>query len=121
MGGLALDIVVEYLCRVIAQLVRLRRSSSWLRVPGTVNFSAPTAGTFGCTLAELSYVYKVDGEFYSGKFTRPFLRRLSAEEYISRFPSDSKVTARVKPDEHSISFLDEEESMRQEQVEAQSI
>lgn len=120
MLGSYLNILLDYLFRVIMRQVQLRRSSSWPRVTATVNSSSLPNSSFSCTLAELSYVYKVDGEFYAGKFTRPFLRRSSGENYIASFPSGTNLLISVKPSEPSVSIADERESARAEAANVQS-
>jgi hypothetical protein len=120
MLGRYLNILGEYLFRVVRRKMQLRCSSSWPRVTAAVNFSSLPNNSFGCTLAELSYVYKVDGEFYAGTFTKPFLRRSPGENYIARFPSETQLLISVKPDEPSVSIVDERESASLEPVKVQS-
>ncbi len=120
MLGSYLNILLDYLFRVVMRQVQLRRSSSWPRVTATVNFSSLSDDSFSCTIAELSYIYKVDGEFYAGTFTRPFLRRSSGENYIAHFPREANLLISVKPGEPSVSIADERESASVEPVKIQS-
>jgi hypothetical protein len=62
----------------------------------------------------------VDGEFYAGTFTKPFIGRASGENYISRFPRETQLLICVKPGKPSVSIVDERESASFEPVKTQS-
>ena len=102
MVGLFLDIVIEYLIRVIGRAIKRYRSRGWPTVRATVA-SSECPKSSGCNLAEVTYLYSVNGERYSGTNKKPFLSHDSAEEYVRHFVPGKEFTVRVKPDDPEVS------------------
>ena len=72
MGGLVIDIYIEYLYRVLWRAVKRYGSRAWPLAKATVTTcSYPRAG-FGCDVAEVYYTYRVDGELFTGIDEKPF-------------------------------------------------
>jgi hypothetical protein len=107
MGGWFIDIVVEYLYRVIARAIRTRGITHWRIVKAKVNDSTCPVATYGCHVAEVYYEYRVDGEIYTGADEKPFLFNYSGKDYIARFSPGTEINIRLKPSDPSISFVRE--------------
>jgi len=104
MVGLFVDIIVEYLIRVIGRGIKRRRSRGWPTVRATVaNSECPKSS--GCNLAEVTYLYSVNGERYSGTNKKPFILHDSGEEYVRDFVPGKEFAVRVKPDDPEVSIV----------------
>ncbi len=97
MGGLVLDIHVEYLFRVILRFFRARGSTSWPVVTAKVTRANLRPGGFGCAVADVTYKYRWDGELYTGTDANPFVYTSSAKAYLENHPPSSEFPVRVKP------------------------
>ena len=104
MVGLFLDIVVEYLIRVIGRAIKRYRSRRWPTVRATVA-SSECPKSSGCNLAEVTYLYSVNGERYSGTNKKPFILHDSGEEYVRHFAPSTEFTVRVKPHDPEVSIV----------------
>lgn len=111
MIGLFLDVVVEFVVRVVLRMVRLFRSKSWPTVTGKVITSVYQKADTGCDVAEVHYNYQVDGEYYSGKYVNPFVSNMHGVDYVARFPPGTEIVLRVKPGKPSISVMDKRGSV----------
>ncbi len=60
---------------------------------------------YGGPVAEITYAYTHEGEYYSGIHREPFILRGSAEEYVARFRAGGDVIVRVKPVEPEVSIV----------------
>ncbi len=58
-------------------------------------------------MAEVSYIYRVDGEPFLGTKKEPFIFHSSGEEYISHFVTGKELTVRVKPGDPMVSVVNE--------------
>jgi uncharacterized protein DUF3592 len=106
MGGLVLDIYVEYIIRQVALLVRIVRSRNWPVTKASVTASACARAGYGCDVAEVYYKYRVDGELYTGVYEKPFLIHNSAENYINNsVPVGADLVVRLKPGDPSTSIV----------------
>ena len=72
MGGLVLDIYVEYLIRVLVRFFKARGSKSWPVIKGKVTSTNCRPGGVGCAVADISYNYRSNGELYAGTDAKPF-------------------------------------------------
>jgi Protein of unknown function (DUF3592) len=97
MGGLVLDIYVEFIVRVIVRLFRARGSRSWPVVKAEVTGTSCNPGGFGCAVANITYEYRVNGELYTGADANPFVSTSSAKDYLEDYPTGSELLVRVKP------------------------
>jgi len=103
--GSILDIYVVYVVRTFLRIWRRRGISAWEATEAHVSsISAETKG-WGCPVAEVVYVYKVDVEIYSGSETIPFLRDNSAKDYARRYPAEGTLAILVKPGDPEVSMI----------------
>lgn len=105
LAGWFLDVFIEYLFRVIARFVRARGSAAWIVCKATVMDSMCPPKILGCSLAEVTYKYTVDGELYEGMDQVPFWGSGSAERHVAWFPAGSEIVVRVNPADHKISIV----------------
>jgi hypothetical protein len=105
MGGLVIDIYIEYLYRVVTRMIRRFGSSAWPVAKGNVRSSACPGAGYGCYVAKVYYTYRVDGEHYAGVNEKPFIIRNSGENYVSRFARGTEFTVRVKPQDAAVSLV----------------
>ena len=107
LSGWFVDILVVYLIRVVVRFVKARGSASWIVCKGTVTTSQRPRKEFGCELAEITYLYRMDGELYTGINQRPFLSSKLADIHVAWFPPGSEITVRVNPADHETSVVRE--------------
>ncbi len=105
MGGFVIDIFVEYFIRVVFRNVRSLLAIGWSKQPATVTATIIERKVYGCTVADVSYRYKIDGEPYTGVNRKPFLSNRSAQNYVDQFPFHRDVTVRVKLKSPATSLL----------------
>lgn len=106
MGGLVVDIFVEYIFREIALLLRVVRSRNWPATKATVTVSDLRGPGYGCVLAEVCYKYRIDGELYTSVYKKPFIVRNSAENYVNNsVPVGADLVVRLKPGDPSTSIV----------------
>jgi hypothetical protein len=103
MGGLFLDIFVEYLFRVLVRMFELLRSRSWPVAMGTVLSSDCPHAFYGGTVATVYYEYIVDGEKYGAACEKPFIWHDSGTEYADQFVKGVDFKLRLKPGDSSAS------------------
>jgi hypothetical protein len=85
--------------------IRSRRAQSWPVVDGAVeshSLHTEYLGSHRREIAEISYSYTVNREYYSGIY------RVSGEWQFVHFPRGSRVVVRYKPSDPSTSLLDRE-------------
>jgi hypothetical protein len=105
MGGLVIDIYIEYIFREIAFLARILRSYSWPVIKATVTGSRECGG-YGCDVAEVYYTYRFDGEHYAGVYKKPFILANAAGYYArNSVPKGAELVVRLKPGAPSISVV----------------
>jgi phage tail tube protein FII len=107
MGGWFVDIIVEYIYRVVARAIRMRGITHWPIAKGKVNDSACPPVVYGCDVAAVYYEYHHNGEIYTGIDEKPFLFQISGKDYLERFPRDTEIVVRLRPEDPSVSFLRE--------------
>ena len=105
MLGLYIDILIEYLFRIVVRFVRKQRSSSWPLNQATVMHAVCPKPGLGCRVVQVGYTYRVDGESYAGTSSKPFLFDVSAEDYVKRHPAGTEIRVRVKPEEPARSVM----------------
>jgi len=100
MGGLVIDIYVEFLYRFVVGLLKRRGSNNWPEEKAEVTSSdCPRAG-YGCDVAE-------NGELYTGIHEKGFIFHSSGRNYASEFPPGREITIRVKPGNPSVTIMRE--------------
>ena len=114
MGGLVLDIYVEYLFRVIFRFFKARGSTSWPVVTAKTTITNCRAGGFGCAVANIAYKYRVDGELYTGADSSPFVYTSSAKAYLEDHPPGTELVVRVRPNRPSYSVVRQNDLYRNE-------
>jgi hypothetical protein len=97
MGGLVIDIYVEFLFRAMARMFNEFRSRTWPVVTATVTGSSYVKAGYGCDVAVVCYEYLVAGETYEDLYKEPFLFRNYGEAYPRRFPVGVDYPVRVEP------------------------
>ena len=118
MGGLVLDIVVEYIVRVVMRIANLVRSHSWPTVTAKVRSSFYVKAGYGCDIVEIDYKYCVDGQSYTGNHKKAWIG-FHGEDYVARFPRGAELVIRIKPGEPSISIMEKTGSLRTETANVQ--
>ena len=99
MGGLFIDIFVEYFFRVLFHGLNLARSRKWSIAKATVLSADCPLATYGCEVATVYYEYAVNGGKYGDSFGKPFISKKSGEDYAALFVKGAQFTVRVKPDD----------------------
>jgi hypothetical protein len=104
-GMFVLDVLIEFLIRCIANIVRDLSSYRWNTTrPRIIGANKEGGSTAGSTMVRVQYRYKFDGETYLGTHKEPFL--LGGEQnYLRKFPVESEVSIRVNPADPFKSFL----------------
>ncbi|HXC46770.1 MAG TPA: hypothetical protein VNU20_00665 [Candidatus Sulfotelmatobacter sp.] len=97
MGGLFLDIFIEYLFRIFLRAVRLFRSRNWPVINATVLSAGCPQSGLGCTVANVDYEYAVDGVKYAESFEKPFLSLDAGMGYAQQFVKGTEFRVRVHP------------------------
>src|SRR5215813_11541185 len=106
-----MDILFAYLIRVVVRFVKARGSSAWLVCQATVTGSRYRLET--CDVAEITYLYYVDDEPFTGISQEPFLLSTLAKRQAALFPPGSKIVIRVNPADHKTSIVrDADQSYR---------
>lgn len=110
MGGLFIDIYIEYFIRLIVRLIRDHKSRNWPAVEATISSTDSERLGYACPCAQLNYIYQVSAESYSGSHVRGFILRSSAEDFAGEFLNRGKAVVRIKPGdpEHSVLRYDDQ-------------
>ncbi len=119
MAGWILDIIVEYLVRVVMRIMQLLRSHFWPTVPAKVTNSFYVKAGFGCDLVEIHYKYRADGQSYTGTYKKPWFGSWG-DEYAARIPRGTELIVRTKPGEPSVSIMEKESPVSVEAANVQS-
>jgi|HubBroStandDraft_6_1064221.scaffolds.fasta_scaffold1556921_2 hypothetical protein len=105
MGGLVLDILVEYIVRVIIRFFRAWGAKSWPVVEARVIGTNYRSGGVGCAVADITYRYRLDGKRYTGSDANPFIRNSSAKDYLENYRRGTELPVRVKPGNPDVAVL----------------
>jgi hypothetical protein len=97
MGGLFVDVYVEWLIRMVVNDIRMFRSRSWPVVDGIVFDATCPRALGGCHVADVYYDYTFSGESFSGIHEEPFVAHSLGQDYILQFPTGSDYPVRVNP------------------------
>lgn len=98
--GDVLFILLEYLFRLGVFKIRRRRSQAWPLTMATVTSAAAPKSAYS-HVVEVDYLYKVNGERYTGKIKIPFFFRSNAEIWMKQFVPGAELTIRMKPGDPS--------------------
>ncbi|MFZ1141454.1 MAG: DUF3592 domain-containing protein [Candidatus Sulfotelmatobacter sp.] len=105
MGGLVIDIVIEFLFRSLVRLVRAQRTKSWPVATAEVTGTHYRPGGFGCTVLKITYQFEFGGKRYASVDAKPFLWTSSAKEYSEQHSAGSELLVRVKPGKPEFSIV----------------
>lgn len=89
-----------------------RNSESWRSAQGTIEHGELHYEGHGedMPVAQLSYSFQTEGEYYSGFFRKNFLREDAAYRLVDAVPSGTQVTIRFKPGSPADSILREDDN-----------
>ena len=105
MGGLVIDIVVEFFFRMSVNLLQRIGTSKWPVVTAIVSKSEKRDSAMGCTVIVIQYKYRNADMRYEGTHKEPFMSFDNyAEAYLRRFPGGSEFPVRVNPKDPSCSI-----------------
>jgi hypothetical protein len=107
MGGLVLDIYVIYVIKLVMLAFKMRGSDKWPIATATVFFTDESAANSSYPTATVAYSYEFDGKNFDGGTDKPFISPESAKQYLARFPKESRLKIRVKPNHPEISVVRE--------------
>ena len=105
LAGWFIDILVVYLFRVVVRFVKARGSAAWIVCKATVTGSRYLLKT--CDVVEITYLYRLDGEPFTGISQEPFLSSTLAKRQVDWFPAGSEIVVRVNPTDHQTSIVRE--------------
>lgn len=91
--------------RFIKRRLELAGSTSWPMADGKVFDGRVEQSEVQGWAAELTYSYSALGDYYSGTFSKTFLRKNSAEAFLQRFPRGTPIAIRYKAEDPQVSTL----------------
>jgi hypothetical protein len=101
MGGLVIDIFIEFFFRTIANSIRRSQASNWPIVTAIASDSERRGSDMGCTVIVIHYKYRNAEKRYEGTHKEPFLFSNYAKAYLDRFPGGTEFSVRVNPHDPS--------------------
>jgi hypothetical protein len=105
MGGLVVDIYIEFFFRTIANLIRRIGTIEWpVRTAIVTNSEKRPYPGLGCTVIVIHYKYRNAEMRWEGTHNEPFLFGNYAEAYLNRYPGGSEFPVRINPKDHSQSI-----------------
>ena len=102
--SLAIRLILSFY-RYTERRIRLIGSADWPMADGKITGANVKRDEVLGWRLELSYYYTALGEYYAGKFQRSFRRKASAEAFAERFPKQTPVPVRYKPERPQVSTL----------------
>ncbi|MBZ5679692.1 MAG: hypothetical protein LAO24_06275 [Acidobacteriia bacterium] len=100
--GIRLAIAIFCLAHRRVQVVG---STTWPMADGKIFQGRLRPDDLQIWAAELTYSYTAMGEYYSGSYRRGFRRKKKAEAFLERFPRNTPVPVRYKPEKPETSTL----------------
>lgn len=113
MGGLVIDIYVEFLFRILVRSFKARGATTWPVTKAKVTTTSCRPGGFGCAVADVTYKYRSDGDLYAGTDAIPFVYTSSADSYLEEHPPGSELLVRVRPGSPGYSVVRQDDLYRQ--------
>jgi hypothetical protein len=110
--GWFIDIFIEFFYRALVRMWKIRGVSNWPLAKATVTSSACPTAFLGCPVAEIYYIYLVNGEKYTGLHKRAFIVQGSGELYADLFPPSKEISIRLKPCDPATSLVLEDDQLR---------
>jgi len=93
--GWFLDVIAEYLFRILLRGISLLRSGSWPTVEAAKLSADCQRASYGCTVAEIRYQYTFEQRKYEGVYRKPFLSLTSGQIYVEDLAKVNQFTVRV--------------------------
>jgi uncharacterized protein DUF3592 len=112
--GFFLDIYLEYFVRVIIRFFKGWNARSWNIVTAEVTDTNYRRGGIGCAVADVSYKYEIDGQFYTGTNSVPFISNGSAKDYVAHYSPTNQLLIRVRTEDPASSIVREADLYRVE-------
>jgi hypothetical protein len=104
MGGLVIDIIIEFFFRMSVNLLQRIGTSKWPVVTAIVSESERREPGMGCTVVVIRYRYRNMDTRCEGVHKEPFFFDNYANAYLRRFPAGSEFAVRVNPKDPSYSI-----------------
>ncbi|PYV16963.1 MAG: hypothetical protein DMG21_10065 [Acidobacteria bacterium] len=112
MGGLFLDVIVAYIFKTAARLLKTGGSSRWPLAKGTVaTANCRPQPALGCSTSHIVYSFMVNGARFWGMDEKAFIFQNSAKHHAERFLPESSVRVRYKPAEPTVSAVRDEDQV----------
>lgn len=108
MLGWYIDEIIGYIIRTIIRRFKAQQSTGWPIQMGTISRSTVDYG-IGGHVAEVTYTYTYDGEYYGGTHWKPFFFGSSGKDYVERFEPGSDISVRVNPGNREVSFVHDDD------------
>jgi hypothetical protein len=105
MLGWFLDIIAEYVFRVILRSANLIRTYRWPDQNAKVLIAECPDYVLGCALVKINYEYSVEGKKYDGSYNKPFMVRDYAKIYATELCKRGNIDVRVNPKDPSQSIF----------------
>ncbi len=107
MAGFVIDVYIEFLFRMIVNLIRRIGTSNWPVFTAIVSKSERRKPGMGCTVIVIDYKYRIADKRYEGTHKEPFFFDNYAEAYLRRFPGGAEFPVRINSKDQSRSVLAE--------------
>jgi hypothetical protein len=92
--------------RATRRRIQVAGSTAWPMADGRIfGVGSVSRDDLHNWVAEITYSYSAFGEYYSGTYRRGFRRKKKAEAFLERFPRNSPVPVRYKPNRPDISTV----------------
>lgn len=100
MGGLVLDILIEWLYRTVSRLVLRMRSTRWPVISATVSRTYLPKDKCACDSVLVRYRYFVAGQKYRAIHKEPFMIDRPGS-FMRQYPPGKEITVRYHPHDPS--------------------
>ena len=91
--------------RLAQRRIQVIGSTAWPMADGKIFTGAVRRDDLQGWVANITYSYVALGEYYSGVYRRGFRRKKTAEAFLDRFPRNTPVPVRYRPDHSDTSTL----------------
>jgi hypothetical protein len=109
MPGFVLDIIIEYLARILIRFIRAFRARTWPTERAKITSTGYRPGGFGCAVADLAYSYSFAGKLYAGTNANPFMWTSSAKDYSDQYAGGDEIIVRLNPEKPESSVMLEQD------------
>jgi hypothetical protein len=106
MGGLVIDIFVEFYVRAAILALKRLRSAHWPATAASVTTAVWRAKPgLGCDLAMIQYRYSVGGTLYLGSHNEPFCLSGGGDGFVKGLPPGTAAHIRYNPQDPARSIF----------------